>query len=51
MIKTILVLSDGTEIFAGHNRINAIQNTSIMESSNDSEDLTFGSVCAKKIEI
>lgn len=51
MIKTILVLSDGTEIFAGHNRINAIQSTSIMESSNDGEDLTFGSVCAKKIEI
>lgn len=51
MIKTILVLSDGTEIFAGHNRINAIQSTSIMESSNDGEDLTLGSVCAKKIEI
>lgn len=51
MIKTILVLSDGAEIFAGHNRINAIQSTSIMESSNDGEDLTLGSVCAKKIEI
>lgn len=51
MIKTILVLSDGTEIFAGHNRINAIQSTAIEESCNNGEDLTFGSVCSSKISV
>lgn len=51
MIKTILKLLDGTEISAGKNEVNAIQNTSITESCNDGEDLSFGSVCAKKIEV
>lgn len=51
MLKTILVLSDGTEIVAGVSETNAIQSTSIQESTNDGEDLTFGSVCAKMISV
>lgn len=51
MIKTILVLSNGKEIMAGYNQENAIQMTSIEESCNDGNDLTFGSVCSKKISV
>ena len=51
MIKTILVLSNGKEIMAGYNQENAIQMTSIEESCNDGDDLTFGSVCSKKISV
>lgn len=51
MIKTIIVLADGTEISAGQNEKNAIQSTSVIEACNDGEDLTFGSVCAKKIDV
>lgn len=51
MVKSILILSDGTEIMAGANEINAIQSVSIEESCNDGEDLNIGSVCAKKISV
>lgn len=51
MIKSILVLESGTEISAGAMETNAIQNVSVEESCNDGEDLSFGSVCAKKITV
>lgn len=51
MIKSILVLENGTEISAGATETNAIQNVSVEESCNDGEDLSFGSVCAKKITV
>ena len=51
MIKSILVLENGTEISAGAMETNAIQNVSVEESCNDGEDLSFGSVCAQKITV
>ncbi len=51
MIKTILVLEDGTEIMAGSDRINAIQSVSVEEICNDGDDIAFGSVCSAKISI
>ena len=51
MTKTILKLEDGTEITAGQNQTNAIQKVEIFESVNDSEDLIFGSVCAKMVDV
>lgn len=51
MVKTILKLKDGTEITAGQSQTNAIQKAEIIESVNDSEDLIFGSVCAKMIDV
>ena len=51
MVKTILKLKDGTEITAGQSQTNAIQKAEIIESVNDSEDLIFGSVCAKMVDV
>lgn len=51
MIKTVLIFPDGTEIYSGVDKLNAIQSTSLEESVNDAEDLTFGSVCAKMLSV
>lgn len=51
MIKTMLIFPDGTEIYSGADKLNAIQNTSFDESINDAEDLTLGSVCAKMLSV
>ena len=51
MIKTILILEDGTEIMAGRNQVNAIQSVSVEENCNSGEELLLGSVCSQKISV
>lgn len=50
MIKTIIVLPDGTELTSGTGTQNAIQNVSITKSVNDGQELTLGSACASMLE-
>ena len=49
MLKTIIVLPDGTEISSGYESANAIQSVSITQSVNNSKELTLGSACACKL--
>ena len=51
MLKTILVLPDGTEISSGAGMINAIQSCTLTECVNDSAELTLGSTCSNALEI
>ena len=51
MLKTILVLPDGTEIASGAGVINAIKSVTLTECVNDSEELSLGSTCANSIEV
>ena len=50
MLKTIIVLPDGTELSSGVNAENAILNITISESVNETQELTIGSACSNKIE-
>lgn len=49
MLKTVIVLPDGTEISSGHEEGNAIQTATITKSVNDAQDLSLGSACASKL--
>lgn len=51
MLKTIIVLPDGTEISSGVSTGNAIQSCTYTECVNSSTELTLGSVCAAMVEI
>ena len=50
MLKTVIVLPDGTELSSGQGEHNAIQSTSIIECVNSGEELTIGSTCANSIQ-
>lgn len=51
MIKTILLLPDGTELSSGTGTENAIQSVSLTQCVNDGEELSLGSVCSNMIEL
>ena len=51
MLKTLLVLKDGTEVFSGFSDKSAVQSCTIKESVNDSRELTLGSACANMLEV
>lgn len=51
MVKTILVLKDGTEVMAGREQENAIQSVTVEEACNDSQDLMVGSTCSAKVVV
>lgn len=50
MLKSILVLPDGTEIASGAGTVNALQNVKITQRVNAGEELTLGSACANMLE-
>ena len=50
MLKTILVLPDGTELSSGVGAVNAISNVTVTEMVNDSQELTLGSCCCNMLE-
>ena len=50
MQKSILVLSDGTELSSGKGTSNALMNVKYTELVNDATELTLGSVCCSCIE-
>lgn len=51
MLKTVIVLPDGTELSSGQGEHNAIQSTSIIECVNSGTELIIGSTCANSIEV
>lgn len=50
MLKTLIVLPDGTELFSGVGAANAIQSATITECVNGAQELTLGSTCANMVE-
>ena len=50
MLKTVLILSNGTEIFSGAQEYNAIRNVKLRQQVNDTKELTLGSVCSAMLE-
>ena len=51
MLKTIIVLPDGTELSSGVSEENAILSTVVQECVNEETELALGSVCANKLEV
>lgn len=51
MLRNLIVLPDGTELFSGHDSVNAIQSTTITDSVNSGAELTLGSVCCAALEV
>lgn len=51
MLKTIVVLPDGTELSSGTGRQNTIQSLTLTECVNDAQELSLGSACANMIEM
>ena len=50
MLKTIIVLPDGTEVSSGTGVVNAIRCVTLTECVNRGEELTIGSTCANALE-
>lgn len=50
MLRNLIVLPDGTEIFSGTGTANAVQSATITECVNSEAELTLGSVCASMLE-
>lgn len=50
MLRTIIVLPDGSELSSGIDADYAIQNVAITECVNESQELALGSVCANMLD-
>ena len=50
MLRNLIVLPDGTEIFSGNGAAHTIQSCTITSSSNSGMELTPGSVCSTALE-
>lgn len=50
MLKSILILPDGTEIASGAGAVNALQSVKLTQRVNAGEELTLGSACANMLE-
>jgi hypothetical protein len=50
VLKTLIVLPDGTELYSGAGTTNAIRSVTITECVNASQELALGSVCANMVE-
>ena len=50
MLKTLLILPDGTELFSGNAVENAIVSATLTQCVNSGEELTLGSTCANMLE-
>ena len=51
MLRNLIVLPDGTEIFSGVGTVNAVQSTTITSCVNSGTELTPGSVCAAVLDM
>lgn len=51
MLKNLIILPDGTEIFSGNSRGNAIISCKYTQCVNDGTELTIGSVCSNELEL
>lgn len=50
MLKNLIVLPDGTEIFSGEGTVNALQSVTLTQQVNAGPELTLGSTCANMLE-
>ena len=50
MLRTIIELPDGTELYSGAGISNVIQSVTITECVNGAQELTLGSCCANMVE-
>ena len=50
MLKNLMVLPDGTELFSGAGTVNAIQSVSLTQRVNSGTELTLGSTCTAMLE-
>ncbi len=50
MLKNLMILPDGTEIFSGAGTANALQSVTITQQVNAGRELTLGSACANMLE-
>lgn len=50
MLRNLIILPDGTELFSGPGTVNAIQSVKLTQRVNIGTELTLGSVCATKLE-
>lgn len=51
MLKNLIILPDGTEIFSGDTRDNAIISCTYTQCVNDGTELSVGSVCSNELEL
>lgn len=51
MLKTLVRLPDGTQLFSGTGSENAIQSITVTQCVNSGKDLTLGSCCAGMVEL
>lgn len=51
MLKTLIVLPNGTEIFSGVGTSIAIQSMTLTECVNEAQELTLGSTCSNMVEV
>lgn len=50
MLKNLIVLPDGTELFSGAEAVNALQSVTLTQQVNTGTELTLGSACANMLE-
>ncbi|MBQ5608519.1 MAG: hypothetical protein IIU86_05790 [Oscillospiraceae bacterium] len=50
MLKNLIILPDGTELFSGVGTVNALQNVTVTQRVNAGTELTLGSACANMLE-
>lgn len=50
MLKNLIVLPDGTELFSGSEAVNALQSVTLIQQVNTGTELTLGSACANMLE-
>lgn len=50
MLKNLIVLPDGTELFSGRSGTNALQSVTLTQQVNAGAELTLGSACANMLE-
>ncbi len=50
MLRNLIILPDGTELYSGAGQVNALKSVTLTECVNSGEELTIGSVCANMLE-
>lgn len=50
MLKNLIVLPDGTEVFSGTGTVNALQSVTLTQCVNTGAELNLGSACANMLE-
>lgn len=50
MLKNLIVLPDGTELYSGAGTVNALQSVTLTQQVNAGAELTLGSACANMLE-